>query len=452
MAVFDRSMTVEPEPLGATAVEEEKGLEATPEWGPVKRVLFRFAFSYLFLYLFTTFLGLLAIIPYAYFVVGWYFRLWAAIVPWAGQHLFQTTAAAHPTGSGDSMYSWVEVFCYLALAVLATVVWTALDGKRKSYPRLYEALRVYVRFGLGVTMISYGAFKVIPSQFPPPSLDRLLQSIGDSSPMGILWTFMGVSTPYNVFAGLTEFVGGALLLFRRTMRVGALVCIAAMTNVVLLNFCYDVPVKQYSAHLLAMAIFLAAPDLRRLADLLVFNRPVAPAVDRPLLVSRKRWLRPAVLAWEVVFFLVIAAFDLNISYEQYKAYHDVSSLPLHGIWNVDELAFDGQARPPAMTDASRWRYVVFDYTNLFSIVPMDNTRLRYFMALDTAKKTFSLTKRDDPAWKSTLSYQEPAPGSLLLEGSLDGKKVRATLHRIEPPAFTLKTRGFHWVSEYPFNH
>jgi hypothetical protein len=453
MAVFDRSMMVEPEPPGSTAVEEGKSLEtAAPEWGPVKRILFRFLFSYLFLYLFPTFLGTLAIIPYAGIVGGWYYQLWAAIVPWVGQHLFQTTAASHPTGSGDSMYSWVEIFSYLALAVLATLVWTLVDRKRKSYPRLYEWLRVYVRFGLGMTMISYGVFKVIPSQFPQPSLDRLLQSIGDSSPMGILWTFMGASVPYSIFAGLTEFAGGALLIFRRTMRLGALVSIAAMTNVVVLNFCYDVPVKQYSSHLLAMAIFLAAPDLRRLADLLVFNRTVPPAVDRPLLLFRRRWLRPTVLALEAVFLLGYSAYMMNVSYEQYRDYHDVSSVPLHGIWDVDELVVDGQARPPVVTDASRWRYVVFDYSNLFSILPMDNTRQRYFMALDAGKKTLALTKRDDPAWKSTLSYQEPAPGRLLLEGALDGKKVRATLHRIEPPAFTLNTRGFHWVSEYPFNH
>ena len=452
MAVFDRSMTIEPELPGAAPVEEGTLEAAAPEWGPVKRVLFRFAFSYLGLYLLPTILGILSLIPYAGILGGWYYQIWGALVPWVGKNLFHTTAASHPTGSGDSMFSWVEVFCYLALAVLATLVWTVLDRKRTHYTRLYEWLRVYVRFGLGVTMISYGAFKVIPSQFPHPSLDRLLQSIGDSSPMGILWTFMGASKPYNVFAGLAELVGGALLIFRRTMRLGALVCIAAMTNVVMLNFCYDVPVKQYSAHLLLMAIFLAAPDLRRLADLLVFNRPVPPAVDPPLFRFRRRWSRSAVLALEAVFLLGITAYDLNTSYEQYRDYNNVAAQPLRGIWAVDELAVDGQVRPPVVTDDSRWRYVVFDYSNLFSILPMDNTRQRYFLAMDAGKRTLALTRRGDPAWKATLFYQQPAPGRLTLEGALDGKQVRASLHRVQEPSFTLKTRGFHWVSEYPFNH
>ena len=451
MAVFDRSAAEDQELPGPTPVEEGQGrAAAAPAWGPVKRILFRFTFSYLFLYLTGTgtFLGLLGFIPYGGYVVGWYFQLWGVLVPWVGRHLFQVAATRHPTGSGDTMFAWVEIFCYLALSGLVALVWTVVDRKRESYPRLYEWLRVYVRLGLGMTMLSYGAFKVIPSQFYQPSLDRLLQSFGSSSPMGLLWTFMGASAPYTIFSGLAEFAGGALLLFRRTMRLGAFVTLAAMTNVVMLNFCYDVPVKQYSSHLLAMAIFLAAPDLRRLADLLVFHRAVPAIVDPPLF--RRRWLRYTALALETALLLGYAPYLLYGSYQQYQAFHDVAGKPLHGIWSVDELAVDGQVRPPAATDDTRWRYVVFDYSDLFSAVLMNGSRQRYVAEMDTGKKTIALTKRDDPAWKAGLNYQKPAPGRLTLAGTFDGKQVRASLHKIDTPRFQLYTRGFHWVSEYPF--
>src|SRR5947199_1204250 len=106
-------------------------------------------------------------------------------------------------------------------------------------------------------MLSFGAYKVIKSQFPAPSLDRLLEPYGDSSPMGLLWTFMGASKAYTIFGGFAEMLGGALLTVRRTTLLGALVCIGVITNIVMLNFSYDVPVKLYSTHLLLMAIFLA---------------------------------------------------------------------------------------------------------------------------------------------------------------------------------------------------
>ncbi|HEY0554193.1 MAG TPA: hypothetical protein VGG20_07995 [Thermoanaerobaculia bacterium] len=428
---------------------EEGRLEVgEPDWGPAKRILFRFGFTYLFLYLLSTFLLLLAFIPAAESVVGWYFELWSVLVPWIARHLFQATALPHSTGSGDSLYRWMQVACFATLAALVALVWTLVDRKRKSYPRLYEGLRLYVRLGLGMTMMQYGAFKIIPSQFPHPSLDRLLQSIGDSSPMGILWTFMGASASYTIFAGLTEWIGGALLLFRRTARLGALVSIAALTNVVVLNFCYDVPVKQYSVHLLAMAVFLAAPDLRRLADLLVLNRHVPPADDRPLF--RRQWLQLGGMALEMILLVGFTWYALDLSYQQYRSF-GAASLPLHGIWEVDELVVGGEVRPLVVTDASRWRYVVFDYSDLFSILPMNNSRQRYVVELNEAKKTLALTKRYDPAWKSTLTYQQPGPALLTLDGTFDGKPVRASLHRIEASKSLLVTRGFHWVSEYPFN-
>jgi hypothetical protein len=75
---------------------------------------------------------------------------------------------------------------------------------------------------------------------------------------------MAASTAYTFFCGLTEVTAGTLLLFRRTLTVGALVAVAALVNIVLLNFCYDVPVKLYSSHLLMMALFLLIADAKNL--------------------------------------------------------------------------------------------------------------------------------------------------------------------------------------------
>jgi hypothetical protein len=327
------------------------------------------------------------------------------------------------------------------------VVWSLLDRKRANYARLYEWLRVCVRFGLGLTMIEYGGLKIVPSQFPPPSLDRLMQPFGDASPMGLLWTFMGASAPYTNFAGFTEWLGGVLLLFRRTALLGALVSIGALTNVVMLNYCYDVPVKLFSSHLLAMAIFLAAHDLRRLANLLVLNRPSSAAPD-PRLVQRP-WLRHAALAFQVVVAVGFSAFIVNMGWHQLHDYTSTRS-PLRGVWNVEELQVDGQVGPPG-AETLRWRRLIFDYPGTFAVQLTSDSRQRYRVKLDAAHKTMALTKRDDPAWKSSLVYQRPAPDRLTLEGTLEGHKVRASLHRVDESKFLLLTRGFHWINEYPFN-
>jgi hypothetical protein len=446
MAVFDRSMTVEG--LDAAPAPGRTEPAAVPRWGPAKRLAFRFVFSYLGLYLFPTFLSLLGYIPSGGALVSGYMGLWKAIVPWVGKRLFHVDITVFPNGSGDTTYNYVEVVCYAAVAALAALVWTLLDRRRPDYARLHEWLRVYVRFGLGMTMIEYGASKVIPTQFSSPSLGRLMQPFGNASPMGLLWTFMGASAAYTIFAGLSEMLGG--LLGRRTTLLGALVCMGVLINVVMLNFCYDVPVKLYSSHLLAMAFFLAAPDLRRLADLLVFNRRTEPAAVRPLF--KRCWLHRGALVLRAVFLVGLAALALYETYGLYKQYGAAApKSPLYGIWNVDSFETDGQVRPPLLTDESRWRRVLFDHADAIGIQRMDDSRQGYEMKLDPAKRTLALTRYDDPKWRSLFSYQQPEPGRLVMEGTFDGHKVRAALHHTDPRKLLLVKRGFHWINEYPLN-
>src|SRR5262249_21326568 len=147
-------------------------------------------------------------------------------------------------------------FCFLLLAAAGTLLWSLLDRKRPQYRRLHEWLRVYVRFYVATTLITYGVVKVIKSQFPYPDGDRLLVPYGESSPMRLLWTFMGASEGYNWFTGAGEMLGGLLLCTRRATLLGALVSCGVMLHVAALNFCYDVPVKLFSTHLVLMSVFL----------------------------------------------------------------------------------------------------------------------------------------------------------------------------------------------------
>ena len=112
-----------------------------------------------------------------------------------------------------------------------------------------------------------------------------------------------------------------------------------MTNVVMLNFSYDVPVKLFSANLLGMAVFLAAHDARRLANLLLFNRPAPAAAEVSLF--RRRWSHQGTLALRT---LLVVAFLGSSFYQAFKmsrtAGEQAPKPPLYGIWDVDEMASD----------------------------------------------------------------------------------------------------------------
>ncbi len=142
-------------------------------------------------------------------------------------------------------------------------VWSSVS-RRPEHERLYDWLRVYVRFFLAWVMLGYAFQKLFKLQFYDLGLWRLTSTFGEASPMGLLWAFMGASTLYTVFSGGLEAIGACLLFFRRTTALGALILVAVLGNVVMMNFSYDVPVKLFSSHLWLAAVFLLLPDIPRL--------------------------------------------------------------------------------------------------------------------------------------------------------------------------------------------
>ncbi|HEU4432043.1 MAG TPA: hypothetical protein VFR51_01520 [Pyrinomonadaceae bacterium] len=411
-------------------------------WHPFTRTAFRFAFVYLILFNLPFPLN---VFPYVDKIAEPYNWLWNWIVPRVGRAAFNKEVATVFNGSGDRTFDYLLVACLLLIALVITLIWTILDRQRPSYPTLNRWLNIYVRFSLGTAMIGYGAYKVIMSQFGPPTLDRLMQPFGDSSPMGLLWTFMGASEPYTMFVGFAEMIAGILLFPRKTTTLGALMSIGVMSNVVALNFSYDVPVKLYSTHLLAMAVFLALPDARRLANFFFLNRPAECVRVQPLF--RRPLLHRGAVVLGSLFLIAIVSLSLYQSYDQRRSFFSQRS-PLYGVWEVEEFTV-GQATPTASAQA--WRRVIFDSPRRIAVQTAADPHQRFMSQLDQEKRTLTLSKREDPSWKTVLTYEEVSPDVITLTGPLEGLEMSARLHRTGERKFLLTDRGFHWINEFPFN-
>src|SRR5689334_12465320 len=176
----------------------------------------------------------------------------------------------------------------------------------------------------------------------------MLQPYRDFSPQGALWAWMGISYPYNLFTGLAESVPGILLLFRRTKLLGAALGAAALANVVVINFAYDVPVKLYSSHLLLMALFLIGFDARRLADLFLLHRAVPPA-DLGTYSSAPS-LRVARAVIKTVVVAAAISVPLIVSWTYAKQFGDrVDRPPLYGIYRVDTFVRNRDSVPSVLS-------------------------------------------------------------------------------------------------------
>ena len=96
--------------------------------------------------------------------------------------------------------------------------------------------------------------------------------------------------------------------------------------------------------------------------------------------------------------------------------------------------------------------MIFENSGYANIQQMDEKGQYYRANVNVGAKTVALTKLADAKSKADFSFSQPAPGQLVLDGSIDGHKVHARLEWFDRSKFLLVSRGFHWVQEYPYNH
>ena len=412
-----------------------------------------------------------------------YGEFWDQFVLRTGRELFGVEIEYRPLGSGDTTWNYVQVFDFAVISAVFTLLWSLAawcwwrirKRSRLGYPHLHAWLRVYVRFYLAQMMIVYGAVKVIKLQFAYPSPDTLLHTYGESSPMHLLWTFMGASDAYTWFTGAGELTAGILLCTRRTTLLGAMVTFGVMLHVAALNFCYDVPVKLFSTHLLLMSLFLMAPDLPWLTRALLLGQSTTTRGYTPLV--RLRWLDWILFVVRTLVVLTFLGVTLYDSYDKSKLYgRQVPEPPLYGLWEVEEFTLNGKVRPPLTTDAGRWQRVIFRKPLTFQKSEPGKPRigitnmlgkpiLAAEIEVDPELMTISLSKPGgtqqsvEPPVVRLLRYSEPEPGVIVLEGELvflaDGslgpKQIKVRMRHYGKDKFLLSSRGFHWINEVPYN-
>jgi hypothetical protein len=319
-------------------------------WSLPTRVAFRFVFCYLLLY--AACCGnatLWEVLP----LVGLRAEGLAAhpfnhLAQWLGPvfHLHGAGAHLHASGFGDRALDWIAALLMAVLAVAATAMWSVLDRRRMEYRTLFAWLRFTLRLTLAVGMLVYADMKIFPIQIGPPMLPVLNETVGHTSRMTMLWTVLGLSPTYEILCGVTEFVAGGLLLFRRTALAGTLLAGVILTNIMLFDVFFDIPVKLYSANLLLMTLVLAAPDVRPLLQFFWNHRAAAPTqgwVPSPHGRNGRRMIVVVEAAFAVMFCLVLplqkrklyVAMERNIRHPN----------PLTGEWHLEASAADGVSTP-----------------------------------------------------------------------------------------------------------
>lgn len=356
---------------------------------------------------------------------------------WVAHVLFHMNGPM-PLATGGDNGDVGEEFGRLIIAVMIGVIgaaaWTLADRKRPGAKWVEGGLRTMLRYSIALGLASYALAKILPQQFPPLTWSALEVRVGELSPMRLLWNFMQYSQPYAFFGGVMEMAVVVLLCFRRTATLGALTCIAVMSNVAFLNLAYGVQVKLYSLMMVASAAVLVLYDTPRLMAMFAVNRPVAPATDAPFITDRLaapvRWAIKIVLVGSVL----VSSY---ITMAPAMAAQRATPGPVDGAWLVNSFVLNGKSLDSSANRA-RWRRLMVDANGVTVRLESDSlVRCRRNTSADPASLKFACSKGrlGDFTWTRTGDH-------LQLDGVFDSTKVSASALRVDYPLLTSK---FRWI-------
>ena len=428
--------------------------EASSDWSFIQRLVFRFFFIY-FLLNITPWTWLDNIVPGIDYISGYYQKLVYWVIEKFNHFFFHFEATKIVNnGSGDTSFNWEEVLTYLIMAILGTVIWSILDRKRTNYTFANTWLRVFLRYFLIINCFIYGIIKLHGLQMIFPNQSQLATPLGDFLPMRFSWMFIGYSTPYQMFSGAMEVLAGLLLLNRKTITLGLFVATSVFINVMVLNLCYDIPVKIFSIHLVIYCIYLMLNDYKRLFDFFILNKSVSENTIHNIQFP-KRWMRISRVVFKLLFVIVYAILPFINTRERYHSqFNKKISMPIQsGMYDVMSFSINQDTLPYLPSDTLRWKDMILEQDGTGSVGSLDTLFRQRYRRGYFSFKTDSLHK--------TIIFKKFAGDSLnifefnyeILDSTrlqLWGKKNKDNYYiklKKSNRHFKLSEKQFHWISE-----
>ncbi|MBV7530843.1 hypothetical protein [Chitinophaga sp. sic0106] len=273
---------------------------------------------------------------------------------------------------GTSLLGYANWITTLLIATAGGLLWTAIVKTRKTeraeYYTLYYWLRVVVRYRAGIGIIGFGFTKLLPLQMPYPSFGVLNTNFGDFTAQKIYWLSIGIVPWYQVFAGVVEVAAGSLLFFRKTTTLGSILLLAALGDIVYVNFAYDGGVHVYSSYFVLLAAFLLVNDVPKIYRLLIQEKFTVPVHYYPTLNRAGLVLRVSLKSLTIFLFLGVLFYLqlINFLYDPYKQPAVAGVKELRGNYNVTEFRINDQVIPFNPLDTVRWQEATFENWSTFT--------------------------------------------------------------------------------------
>ncbi len=344
--------------------------------------------------------------------------------------------------ASDSTSWYLLGFFWIILSGMISVCWSFFEKKNYHYNWLFGCFIVGISYYLSLALGTYGLSKVFKHQFYLAEPNLLYTPLGEISPDLLFWTSMGTSHSYNIFMGGLECFAACLLLFRKTRFWGGVVALGVLSNILAINFCFDISVKLYSSFLLLLSILIVlghsgSTDF----DILYKIKPGIALKEFYGKYFNKTIYR--ILKIGIIGFLV-----LNLFYPYYYTGNyndDAAPRPaFHGAYDIPVFIINGDTIPSLLTDQRRWKKAFVHRRGYFIIQAMNDQMKDYKFEADTIRKIWILEDYTNGV-KIDFNYKKINEDEILLERITSKDSIKIYLNKINIEQLPIRQKDFHWT-------
>jgi uncharacterized membrane protein YphA (DoxX/SURF4 family) len=285
----------------------------------------------------------------------------------------------------------------------------------------HDLNQLSVRYFLAFIFFSYGISKLLGQQFTS-TYTMMDQSLADANGFWLTWRFFDFSYSYKFFIGLGQVVASVLFLSRRTTTLATVIFLPIISNIVYVNFAFDIDVKFFSFCYLIFAIYLLLCDFDRLHALFIRNSSF-PA-NKILELPRYRFFYSrGFKIIKTIFIIAIIAWPAS---DYFKFTMNKSKLFI-GSFNFKEFI-----HPDNINDSTNWDKLYLEkWVNGGSIKKKNGKRIGFKSCIvDESRHNIHISFRNPARFKNIdANYIIEADSSIAVNGSWGSDSIRFTIKR-----------------------
>ncbi|WP_430401215.1 hypothetical protein [Flavobacterium sp.] len=276
--------------------------------------------------------------------------------------------------------------------------------------KYYPVLHTIARYFLASIILMYAVAKIMGTQFSssPSIWDK---TVGELSGFELTWFFYGYSFWYGVFIASSQIIAAFLLFFRKTTRLGIVLYLSIMINILVLDLTYEIDgAIGMAITLTIIALFVFFAEFKSFYKFFIQEPPLHQETDRPNWMNKfskvKYFYIPLLIAglFALTYTLKKNIMTKNEFYGAWEPtnkndwsriyFQEASTFSIRGNNNFNEI-YTGKYKIDK--ESKTIDFIAFDkdYISEADVLNPDTNRMEVVLSMDFQLKESYMTIRND---------------------------------------------------------